>query len=156
MTDLPQCNITDVANWFLTKDSIQHKKLQKLCYYAVAWHYTLLDAPICQNDEFQAWVHGPVNRILFDKYKNKKWLPISKIHAAEVLEFDEYSEEVLDFVWESYGDSSADRLERITHNEEPWINARGMLRPKEKSENVISTDDMKRFYGALFESAQLV
>lgn len=63
-------DITDVANWFLLKEDMSHKKIQKLCYYAEAWSETLLDAPICRNNEFQAWVHGPVNLKLWNLYKD--------------------------------------------------------------------------------------
>ena len=31
-----EANIQDVAYWFLLKQSMTHKKLQKLCYYAEA------------------------------------------------------------------------------------------------------------------------
>jgi len=156
MPDISVFDITDVANWFLSKESIQHKRLQKLCYYAVSWHYALLDAPLCQNDEFQAWVRGPVNRKLYEKYKNKKWLPISKVPDSSVPDFDAYSEEVLAFVWESYKDCSGDFLMKLTHSEEPWKNARGTLRPLELAENPILVEDMKNYYRALFESTQNV
>ena len=33
--------VMDVANWFLSQSSMTHKKLQKLCYYAQAWHCAL-------------------------------------------------------------------------------------------------------------------
>ena len=35
-------DITDVANWFLLKEDMSHKKIQKLCYYAEAWSETCL------------------------------------------------------------------------------------------------------------------
>ena len=35
-------NIFDIANWFLSKESMPQKKLQKLCYYAKAWSLVLL------------------------------------------------------------------------------------------------------------------
>jgi len=53
--------VYDLANWFLNKSRMSHKKLQKLCYYAVAWHYTLYDSKLVLDDEFEAWVHGPVS-----------------------------------------------------------------------------------------------
>ena len=34
-------------------------KLQKLMYYSQAWHLALRDIPLF-NEDFQAWVHGPV------------------------------------------------------------------------------------------------
>ena len=32
-----QPTILDVAAWFLLKEDMTHKKIQKLCYYAEAW-----------------------------------------------------------------------------------------------------------------------
>ena len=32
---MKKLNIFDVANWFLSKEEMTHKKLQKLCYYAL-------------------------------------------------------------------------------------------------------------------------
>ena len=36
-------SVFDIANWFLTKGQMTHKKLQKLCYYAKAWYLALYD-----------------------------------------------------------------------------------------------------------------
>ena len=33
--------VKDVAEFFLTKQSMTNKKIQKLCYYAQAWFYAL-------------------------------------------------------------------------------------------------------------------
>ena len=60
--------VFDIANWFLEKQSMTHKKLQKMCYYAQAWSYALKNRPI-MDAEFEAWVHGPVCRELYEKYK---------------------------------------------------------------------------------------
>ena len=54
-------DILDIASWFLSKESMSQKKLQKLCYYAEAWSQALRGKPIPQRAEFQPWVHGPVN-----------------------------------------------------------------------------------------------
>lgn len=32
-----------VANWFLTKESMTPKKVQKLVYYAYSWYLTLMN-----------------------------------------------------------------------------------------------------------------
>ena len=66
-------SIFDVANWFLGKEPMNHVKLQKLCYYAVAWGYALFNRPICAESEFQAWINGPVSPTLYEKYKKTGW-----------------------------------------------------------------------------------
>lgn len=40
-------------------ENLTNLKLQKLLYYAQAWHLALRNAPLFDED-FQAWVHGPV------------------------------------------------------------------------------------------------
>ena len=58
--------VFDVADWFLGKDSMSPKKLQKIVYYAYAWVLTLMNES--ENDldiklfdsRIEAWVHGPV------------------------------------------------------------------------------------------------
>lgn len=39
-----------------------------------------------------------------------------------------------------------DELERINHQEEPWLKARGNRRPWENCNEKISEDNMKQFY----------
>ncbi|WNY28076.1 hypothetical protein MmiEs2_02560 [Methanimicrococcus stummii] len=144
-------DIEDVANWFLNKSSLQHKKLQKLSYYAVAWNYALLDAPLCKRDTFQAWIHGPVSPVLYDLYKNYGWTFIPQTESA--ADFGK-SEEVLDFVWEVYKDYSQFQLENLTHSELPWEKARAGYSEFERSEEVISPEIMKDFYRKLYENSQ--
>lgn len=151
MTNGELPDIFDVANWFLNKESLQHKKLQKLCYYAVAWTYTLLDKPLCKNPEFQAWIHGPVSDILYQEYKKYGWVYIPSTHSE--FDFGE-TESVLEFVWESYGDLTQFQLENLTHDEEPWQIARSGLKDDERSEALISVKDMKNYYSRLYEENQ--
>jgi uncharacterized phage-associated protein len=55
--------IQQIAQWFLCKESMTHKKLQKLCYYAQAWNLALHNSELFE-DRFEAWVHGPVSPVL--------------------------------------------------------------------------------------------
>lgn len=151
MAECIEFDITDVANWFLAKGPLQHKKLQKLSYYAVAWHYALLDSPLCNRDRFEAWVHGPVSPILYSNYKEYGWIQIPKNNIAP--DFKE-SSDVLEFVWETYGDLNQFQLENLTHEEMPWQKARTCLDEFERSENPIAVEDMKIFYREQYEMDQ--
>ena len=51
-----------------TSGAMSHLKLQKLLYYMQALHLAYFDQPLV-NDDFQAWLHGPVSRILYDHVK---------------------------------------------------------------------------------------
>ena len=57
-------DIRKVAQYFLSKESMSHKKLQKLCYYAQAWYLANYGKPLMPN-RFEAWVHGPVSPDLY-------------------------------------------------------------------------------------------
>lgn len=96
--------VIDLADWFLAKESMTHKKLQKLCYYAVAWGYTLMNKQIVENDEFQAWVHGPVSPVLYEKYKFAGWNSIQKKDVAPKFQGD------IEELWNQYGILMATRM----------------------------------------------
>ena len=145
--------IKDVAKWFLTKESMTHKKLQKLCYYYVAWSYALYNKVELKNPEFEAWVHGPVSPSVYNSYFEYKWSPIPKVESIE----NKFSEEeiyLLESVWLTYGDKCGDELEAITHAETPWLEARRGLGEDERSNNEISPETMKSYYSAIYEENQ--
>ncbi|WP_217588716.1 Panacea domain-containing protein [Lentibacillus saliphilus] len=142
-------SVLDVANYFLSKNSMTPKKLQKLAYYAEAWHQALLQRPLIEDESFQAWVHGPVAPSLYQKYKTYGWNPIPKTEEATV-NFCEESLSILESVWETYGDQDGNSLEALTHSEAPWINARAGLEPNENSNVVISTEDMRNYYRSIY------
>jgi len=52
-------------------------------------------------------------------------------------------------VLDAYGDFTPTQLERLTHQEAPWIEARAGLAPDEPSRNAISMKSMKEFYSSL-------
>ena len=75
-------SVFDVAKWFLDKEDISPKRLQKLVYYVQAWSYALFDKPFMYEENepapFEAWRHGPVNPTLYRKYSDYGW---QKIHS---------------------------------------------------------------------------
>ena len=142
-------DIYDLANSFLAIESMTHKKLQKLCYYAKAWYLAINDKNLV-NEPFEAWVHGAVQPRLYQKYRSYGFQSIPMcIESTDFL-----PEEFLDFareIYNSYGDLSGDDLEKLNHQEMPWINARKGLKPWQNSNVVISEEDMKTYYRGLME-----
>ncbi|WP_423710358.1 Panacea domain-containing protein [Latilactobacillus curvatus] len=131
---------SQIANWFLAKESISPKKLQKLMYYAYAWTLTLTnDSPDelnnrLFNDKFQAWVHGPVLNDIYHQYAQYGYHNIdSKDIEKPNLVSD--IEDILEQVWDVYGKYSADELESLTHQESPWKTARAGVDPLESCQN---------------------
>lgn len=139
----------DVAEWFLSKEAMSPKKLQKLTYYAEAWSNALLNRSMISDDKFQAWVHGPVSPVLYQTYKDYKWNDIPKVEDNS-SEFDTDDLDLLESVWLTYGENSANDLEALTHTESPWFNARAGLCDDDISNNLISTDDMREYYSKIY------
>ncbi len=142
-------SVFDIANWFLSKESMDHKKLQKLCYYAQAWSYVFNDKALFDG-EFEAWVHGPVNRQLWCELKAYGYrdIPKNKLNTMSKSVCEKTSE-FLERIWVTYGEFEGYQLEQLTHQEEPWIKARDGI-----SENQICTTDLdadviKKYYSNL-------
>ncbi len=146
-------DVCNVARWFLSKDSMTHKKIQKLCYYSQAWYCALYDGTPLFDDEIQAWVHGPVVATLYRVYADNKWNLIPKSECDESV-FSEDELNILEAVYNTYGSFSGDQLESLTHAEEPWIKARGGLNPWETSTKPIPCVDMREYYGKKYEQSQ--
>lgn len=145
-------SVSDVAKYFLTKDSMSPKKLQKIVYYAYGWTLALLNERSDDlefrlfENRIEAWVHGPVIPNLYQEYKLYGWqnIPQCKEYKGEL--FSEDVADLLNQVWDAYGDFTANELEAISHKEKPWINARKGVPPYEVSDNVISDTDIFDYF----------
>jgi uncharacterized phage-associated protein len=125
-------------------------KLQKLLYYTQAWNLAFSEKPLFAG-KFQAWVHGPVNREIYDRFVGAKSL-YSEVDRSDITQgFDpeQISPEErlhIDNVLEVYAPFSGSDLEAQTHSEEPWIAARGSCRPTERCEDELDEALMGSFY----------
>lgn len=143
-----------LVNWFLLKENMSHKKIQKLCYYAQAWSLAINDKDIIKDGlDFQAWPHGPVNVDIWNKCKMFGWRDIMlkeefvDSNTEQInINFSKDQIRILDLIWDSYGGYTADELEYLTHSEKPWKEAREGLGTFDSSNRVISKETMKEFY----------
>jgi uncharacterized phage-associated protein len=146
----------DIAKWFINStdresgDDITHLKVQKLVYYAQGWAIALLKKPLFAED-LQAWAHGPVAVSVWDQFKDLRWesLPPQKITRKIANE----PALLLDAVNDRYGIFSAKRLERMTHAESPWKNARKGLPPEARSTAIISKEDIEAHFTGLIKKS---
>ena len=144
-------SVFDIADFFLNKDSLTPKKLQKLVYYAYAWFIALNNeneneiTNILFNEQPEAWIHGPVFPSLYNKYKKYNWNEIEKkeIHSSKL---NKDLKAFLNDVWIKFGKFSADELEYMTHQEEPWEKARNNIAHTIRSNEKISNKDIFIYY----------
>lgn len=140
--------IFDVARYILEKrGAMSTWKLQKLCYYCQAWHYTWTERRLFAED-FQAWRNGPVCPELFQAHKGKFIIAAEEISGKpEALNDDE--RESVDTVLEGYGGLEPFDLREMTHEEAPWKDARGNLPSDVNSDRLITLESMGAYYGSL-------
>ena len=128
------------------------KKLQGLIYYAYAWTLALLNDNIGDisfrlvKEHPEAWVHGAVFSEFYNEYKKYGW---DKIPAKTDFDASIFPDDVLDVleqVWEAYGELSGDELECICHREWPWKIARGSLKPFETSNAKLDDEYIFKYY----------
>lgn len=141
-------SVFNVANWFLEKSAMSPKKLQKLTYYAQAWAEALFSQDLISDSTYQAWAHGPVSPELYREFKHYGWQDIDEHGKSEID--DEKAIDLLESVWLTYGDLSANELEALTHLEMPWRNARQGLSDGAHCETPISKEDMKKYYSSVY------
>ena len=147
--------IHDVCDFIIVKvteggSGLSLLKLQKLLYYVQAWYLALIGRPLFAG-RFQAWVHGPVNREVYDRFKKDKTL-YSLVGAEDLrTDFDMGSippdvARFIDDVLEAYAGLTGTQLEEMTHNEDPWTEARKGYRPSQRCE--VETRAPDQFYAA--------
>ena len=137
----------------LSYEEMKHKKLQKIAYYAQAWYYTLYGEELAST-RFEAWVHGPVSPSIYFAYRDFGWNTIPK-SDFDKMELGTDLKEFFDIIFDTFGDFDENELESMTHNEDPWINAREGLKPWEASNNEISLSSMKQYHDKLKEEYQV-
>lgn len=132
-------------------DGVSNLKLQKLLYYAQGWYLALNREPLF-DDELQAWMHGPAQRQVCGRFKRWSWNPIEADIPDPKLS-DDVADHLIE-VYEVYGRFSPWELERMTHSEAPWREARGDLHDSEPSEELISKKSMRRYFSDRLEASE--
>ena len=123
--------------------------LQKLLYFIQGESLALYGKPMYQ-EVCQAWVHGPVYPEVYFMFKDFKYNPIEDARFAvfEGIEKELSPEErrAIDLVINTFGEYSGKVLERITHNEEPWILARKGYGDDIPSNEPITLESIAAYY----------
>lgn len=149
-------DIQDVCDYVIVKlcdggVPLNVLKLHKIMYYTQAWNLAF-DRGRLFDESFQAWVHGPVSRRVYDRFRDTKTM-YSPVFASDAQGFDPsklqgWERAHIDAVLEVYAPYTGDQLEEMTHREDPWIFARSSTPAFKRSEAIISDEVMRDFYKA--------
>lgn len=141
-------NIFDVAEYILKKKGpMTAMKLQKLVYYAQAWH-AVWEEKALFDSRIEAWANGPVAPKLYERHKGVFLLEsgcFSGNPSALTAEEKDSIRRVLDF----YGDKNPQWLSDLTHLEDPWILARKGLARRDAGNQEITLESMVEYYSGL-------
>lgn len=149
-----EINIYDVAKCFIsksvpeTKKGINPEKLQRLVFYAQALSFAIHKKPLF-NEDFEAWVYGPMSPELYyeyRKYRNKD-IPKQDIKVSE-KSFDNI---IIKAIWKMYGEYDHVYLQRKVVRELPFKVIRSKYDFWESSNETIPKDLINEYYSRKFK-----
>jgi uncharacterized phage-associated protein len=140
-------SVFDVAAYILKRQkAVTAMKLQKLVYYAQAWSLVWDEKPLFK-ERIEAWANGPVCPALYAEHRGE--FTITKEPKGNPDALKRAERETVDAVLRDYGDRSATWLSELTHQEDPWREARSGIADGQRSNGVISHAAMAEYYSGL-------
>lgn len=175
--------INNVIQYLLIKcEDITTLALQKSLYYIQGFYFAFYKSFIF-TDDCQAWIHGPVYKDVYLRYKDYTFTPIdsptteiSGIKSSEKLADYKHVQKsdvtlftaeltttlsstekaVCDSVIDNICCYSGKELERFTHHEEPWILTRGNLKTDDSSNKIISKKIIGEYFTKIKEKYNMI
>ena len=147
-------SVHDVARYILRKAGpMSAMKLQKLAYYAQAWHLVWDEEPLFP-ERIEAWANGPVVPVLYREHRGDFKLDRWRLGSIQSLTASEC--ETIAIIIDHYGDKPAHWLSELTHKESPWREARQGLPPGARGDAEITHAAMSEYYGSLVAGGEPV
>lgn len=146
-------DVFDVCNYILHKESMTPKRLQKELYFCYSFYLVANNNKGTKisnrlfKEKFEAWIHGPVISKVYAKYAKYGMCEICANENVSVI--DEADAEFLNFMIDSLKQFSTSKLETISHNQLPWINARANCKPNDVSKNKLSDADIFECFSSM-------
>jgi len=129
--------------------------LQKALYYAQGLHLAFYGKPLFE-DDCEAWVHGPVYREVYNKYKKYTYEVIERSYEFDNNLMDANEKAILDSVITNFCCYSGKILEDMTHAESPWRIARGSLAWDAPSREIITKESIHSYFNEVKNSYRIL
>ncbi|MCP4394182.1 MAG: DUF4065 domain-containing protein [Alphaproteobacteria bacterium] len=147
-TDKRPYSAIAVANYFIKKSDYEATpmKIQKLVYLAHGYSLAAHDKPLIR-EEVGAWPFGPVIGSIYKEFKRFAKISINDFgkendKPAWIENSDKKTINILEQVWDMYGNYTATQLSNMTHMDgSPWKD----VYEDGKSKN-ISRDVIKKYF----------
>lgn len=114
-------NIYEIADLILanTPYGLTNRELQKLLYLAQGFHLAQTGQPLFAED-FQAWMHGPVNTSIFHKYKHYRYHLIERPKAETLRPIAAVTLAFIIALTASFQPVGQNKLIEYSHADIPW------------------------------------
>ena len=147
-----------IAYVFEKLEEVTPLMLQKLLYFIQGIYSALNGKPIFEED-CRAWIHGPVYPEVYDLFRDFKYNPIDDARFALLERMEdtltEEEKRVIDLVLNTFGMYGGKMLEKITHNEIPWQEARKGYGDSIPSSEIVPKDRIMKYYIAVNQKYEI-
>lgn len=134
--------ILDVANYILSKTGkTSIWKLNKLCYYAQAWHLTWTNKPLF-NEDFSICSNGPISFDLMNIVNHKLSIDISDIPINDVSKLTDNEIESINIIINDYGNMDNYDIQELCLYELSYIKTKN---------GILTKKNIKKFYKKLLK-----
>lgn len=143
-------NMLRVISYVFEKlEEVTPLMLQKLLYFIQGIYSVLYGRPIFAED-CEAWIHGPVYPEVYNLFRDFKYNPIEDARFAVLdgtaKKLTEEEKKVIDLVLDTFGVYGGKTLERITHSERPWREARKGYDDNIHSNAMLEKESIRAYY----------
>lgn len=148
----------DLATEYLLNqcEDITPLALQKALYYIQGFYYAFYKKFLF-SEECQAWVHGPVYRDIYFKYRDYgRFDLVGGKDAFDDTIFSSSEKAIFESVMRHICCYSGKVLEKFTHSEAPWLNARENLPESEACDRVIPKEDIGHYFDSVKQKYNMI
>ena len=141
--------INIVISYLLNEcEDITPLALQKALYYIQGFYFAFYKTFLFTED-CQAWVHGPVYKSIYFRYKDYHCDPIKNKDKFDTSGFSSGEKAIYDSVINHICCYSGRILEQFTHNELPWLITRAELPMTAPSDRVIEKSLIGEYFNTV-------
>lgn len=137
-----------IIQFYKEKDKkITNLELQKLAYFLEAIYMVCEDALYLYNEEFSAWNFGPVNLVIYNKYKKFGNLPIE---LERNIEINPINKKYIENLYNLFKDFNATQLVNLSHSKgSPWYEIYSENDGKIPRNEIIDKKSTKKWFSNL-------
>lgn len=129
--------------------------LQKALYYIQGFYYAFYGKFLFEED-CEAWIHGPVYREIYYRYRDYRFDPIKGNAEFDSSVFKSSEKAILDSVIKNICCYSGKVMEKFTHAESPWLSARGELLPTIATDRIIEKSVIGDYFTSVKEKYNMI